>query len=135
MYLLHQTYFLIQKRLEQKLTKKNSITFSQFLILLGLHCKAQASQTEIADFLFLTEATVSRHVAALQKSALLTRKEDPNNRRKHMLTLTPKGIRAFSDAHASIQAELKHVFDVIPKSKRKEISHSFELVLKQLLHK
>ena len=133
MYSIHQTYFLVQKKLEQKLQKVGNISFSQFLILLPLHCKGQTSQNDIADFLHLTEATVSRHINSLSKDGILTRKEDPDNRRKHILALTPKGIKEFTNAHKLIESELKNIFEVIPVKNRTLITKAFDTVLVKLI--
>ena len=135
MYAIHQTYFLIEKRLEHKLRDANGVSFSQFLILLGLHCKKRGSQSAIADFLYLTEATVSRHISALEKEKLLTRKEDPENRRKHILTMTPRGAKAFAGAYALITNELEEMFTVIPGEDREIITNSFHRVATKLKHK
>ena len=132
MYLLHKTYFLIEKKLEHKLHEDKGISFSQFLILLGVHCKKSASQNDIAEFLFLTEATVSRHVSVLHKSRYLKRIDDKKNRRKYILLLTPLGLRKFSRAHALIENELHSIFNVIKLSKRNSISAAFTDVLQQL---
>ncbi len=132
MYSLHETYFLVEKRLEQKLTEVGGITFSQFLIMLPLRCERTACQTEIANFLHLTEATVSRHISGMTKDGYLLRKEDPGNRRKHILSLTPKGTKAFMRAHTLIDAELKDIFDDIPLSDRKYITNTFDTVLNKL---
>ncbi len=135
MYSIHQTYFLAEKRLEQKLRDTKGISFSQFLILLGLHCNSSTSQSGIADFLYLTEATVSRHITALEKVKLLSRKEDPTNRRRHILTMTPKGVVVFTAAHTIIEHELKKVFSIIPEKDRSLISKSFKDVIENLQHK
>ncbi len=135
MYAIHQTYFLAEKRLEHKLHEAKGISFSQFLILLGLHCKAKTSQSAIANFLYLTEATVSRHVTALEKLKYLTRLEDPDNRRRHILTMTPYGAKVFSTAHAIIEGELKEIFTVIPQRDRSLITQSFKGVITKLKYK
>lgn len=135
MYSIHQTYFLAEKRLEHELTLAKGITFSQFLILLGLHCKERTSQSEIADFLYLTEATVSRHITALEAEKLLTRKEDPANRRKHILEMTAHGAKAFAAAHAIIERELKFIFEDIPVKDRAQIAKAFEGVITKLNHR
>ncbi len=135
MYNIHQTHFLVEKHLEQKLSAAKGISFSQFMVLLGLHCKKAPSQTAIAEFLYLTEATVSRHMNTFTKLGYVTRKEDPDNRRKHILTLTPKGTRAFESAQKIIEHELKNIFEVIPLNERTHITSAFEKVIKKLLPK
>jgi MarR family transcriptional regulator for hemolysin len=135
MYSLHQTYFLVEKRLEHQLHEKKEISFSQFLILLALHCNTRTSQSQIADFLYLTEATVSRHISALEEEKLLSRKEDPTNRRKHILTMSAKGQRAFSRAHAIIEDALKELFKDIPSTERSQITCAFNRVITKLIIK
>ncbi len=132
MYSLHETYFMTQKRLEQKLTQSGGITFSQFLILLPLNCHDSASQNDIAEFLHLTEATVSRHVSGLVKNGYIIRHEEKGNRRKHILKLSKSGTSAFMNAHTAIEEELKNIFHIIPTKDRENISKSFELVLANL---
>ena len=132
MYSLHETYFMTQKRLEQKLSLSDGLTFSQFLILLPLHCRDFASQNDIAEFLHLSEATVSRHVTGLVKDGYIIKNEEHGNRRKHILKLSKSGTSAFMKAHAAIEEELKSIFHVIPLKDRENISRSFELVLTKL---
>lgn len=133
MYSLHETYFMTQKRLEQRLAHHDSLTFSQFLILLPLHCQTSASQHDIAEFLHLTEATVSRHVTGLVKDGYIIRHEVEGNRRKHILKLSKKGASAFEKAHTAIEEELQSIFNIIPPKDRKNISDSFDLVLEKLI--
>lgn len=133
MYSLHETYFLIEKRLEKTLGESDGITFSQFLILLPLHCTPNASQSHIADFLHLTEATVSRHITGMEKDGFLLKKEAIGNRRKHVLSLTNKGEKAFKKAHGTIEDELKKIFAVIEEGDRKKVSQIFHVLLKKLI--
>mgnify|MGYP005617183889 FL=1 len=90
MYSVHELYFLVQKRIEMLLSKSKKITFSQFLILVGFQCsqKKSISQSDIAERLHLTEATVSRHISTLVTLGYLLKKEDKDNRRKHQKEIT-----------------------------------------------
>jgi DNA-binding MarR family transcriptional regulator len=137
MYLIHQMHFLIQKHLDQLLLKHKSLTFSQFMIMVGLTCShnGPVSQSTIAAQLDLTEATVSRHIATLVKLGLVKREEDSMNRRKHILSVTKKGSDAFQKARLLIDTELDSLFSVIPAKDRVSITKNFKLVLKNLLTK
>ena len=134
MYSLHETYFLIEKRLEQRLAEDNGITFSQFLIFLPLNCGNDVSQSDAANFLHLTAATVSRHITTMARDGLLQKKEVIGNRRKHTLTMTAKGSTAFKKAHAVIEKELKEIFAVVPEKDRAKISQTFDSVLTTLIN-
>ena len=137
MFSLHEMYFLVQKRLEHVLAKRKSLSFSQFLILVGFECSHDAvvSQSIIADRLNLTEATVSRHISTLVEQGLLSRTEDKANRRKHIIAITTKGASTFKKTAAIIHAELDTVFSSITEKDRKNIMKNFSTVLNQLLGK
>lgn len=137
MYSIHQMYFLVQKHLEHSLSKSKSISFSQFMILVGFRCSTSGpvSQSAIAEQLYLTEATVSRHISTLVDLGLLSRTEDKANRRKHIIKITPKGIKAFESARKVIDDQLNSVFSVIKEKERAGIMKNFEEVLSALLSK
>lgn len=133
MYSIHQTHFLIEKHLEHQLAEAKCISFAQFLVLLPICRGDHISQTDIADATFLTEATVSRHMSALTEEGLLSRKEDPDNRRKHILALTQKGEKELIKAQKIIEKVSKNVFDGIPLNERAHIARFFDGIVKGLL--
>jgi DNA-binding MarR family transcriptional regulator len=137
MYSIHQMYFLVQKHLEHALSTDKAISFSQFMILVGFRCSdsTQVSQSCIADQLYLTEATVSRHISTLVDLGLLSREEDKKNRRKHIIKITAKGTKAFEVAHKVMDKELNSTFSVIKEKDRASIIKNFEHVLSNLLTK
>lgn len=137
MYSIHQMHFLVQKHLEHVLLQHKSLSFSQFMILVGFTCSAEASvsQSCIADRLNLTEATVSRHISSLVELGLLSRSEDKENRRKHIISITEKGKKAFTSASAIIDKELASVFSSVKEKDRDAIMKNFSTVLSQLLTK
>ncbi len=137
MYSVHQMYFLVEKHLEQALLRSKSISFSQFMILVGFRCSdsGPVSQSLIADHLHLTEATVSRHISTLVDMGLLSREEDKANRRKHIIKITAKGSKAFESSKKVIDKELGSIFSVIKEKDRENIMKNFDAVLNILLSK
>ena len=137
MYSIHELYFLVQKHLEQVLSKHKSLSFSQFLILVGFKCSptVAVSQSSIAERLNLTEATVSRHVSTLVALDLLSRTEDLSNRRKYTITLTSKGKKVFDAASSLIDKELSVIFSSIKEKDRAGIMKNFSTILSQLQSK
>ena len=141
MYSIHQMYFLVQKHLEHTLLQHKSISFSQFMILVGCNCSSLSSpdkavsQSAIAEQLYLTEATVSRHISTLVDLGYLSKKNDTANRRKHKIIVTKKGAMSFTKAETIINKELEMIFSVIKKSNRTLIIQNFERVLSLLLVK
>ncbi len=134
MYALHQAHFLIEKHLSDALAKKDTITFSQFLVLLALSCQCskRSTQREIADFLFLTEATVSRHIGTLVDAGYLERSENPESRRENILTLTRSGTDALAVAQTEIDARLTAIFDGVPQDIQQHAQQLFDRIIRHL---
>jgi len=130
---IHQMHVLIEKHLEQRLAEQNNISFAQFLVLLPVRCPAHVSQSQIAESTNLTEATVSRHMSTLTEEGFLTRTEDPDNRRKHILALTAKGERAITDAKIVLEAALEDLFSDVSLKDRTLISTTFDRITTKLL--
>lgn len=127
-------HFLVQKHLEHVLLQHKSLSFSQFMILVGFTCSSDASvsQSCIADRLNLTEATVSRHISSLVELGLLSRSEDKKNRRKHVISITEKGKKTFASASLIIDKELVNIFSSIQVKDREAIMKIFSTVLSKI---
>jgi DNA-binding MarR family transcriptional regulator len=137
MYTIHQMCFLVQKHLEHVLSAKKSLSFSQFMILVGFKCSdvGDVSQSEIAERLNLTAATVSRHISTLVDHGYLERANDAKNRRKHIITITSKGKKAFEKASHVIESELAKLFQPIREKERTSIMKSFSTIVHSLMAK
>lgn len=66
-----------------------------WLVLISLKTRRLASQRELADAVGITEATLTHHLNAMDASGLIIRRRDPENRRVHLVELTPAGEEAF----------------------------------------
>jgi MarR family transcriptional regulator for hemolysin len=66
-----------------------------WLVLISLKTRRLASQRELADAVGIREATLTHHLNAMDASGLITRRRDPENRRVHLVALTPAGEKAF----------------------------------------
>jgi DNA-binding MarR family transcriptional regulator len=137
MYSIHQVYSLVQKHLEQSLIKSKALSFSQFMVLIGFTCSPETplSQSAIAEYSNLTEATVSRHITTLVSLGHLSKEENKENRRKHRITITKKGLTAFQKAENIIDKELLTIFSTISEKDRTNIMKNFNNTLTLLLSK
>jgi MarR family transcriptional regulator, transcriptional regulator for hemolysin len=66
-----------------------------WLVLLNLKIGRAANQRELAEAVGVTEATLTHHLNAMERSGLLTRRRDRENRRIHVVELTDAGETAF----------------------------------------
>ena len=66
-----------------------------WLVVLNLKSGRAANQRELAASVGVSEATLTHHLNAMEKSGLLTRRRDPENRRIHLVELTDTGEAMF----------------------------------------
>jgi MarR family transcriptional regulator for hemolysin len=66
-----------------------------WLVLISLKSGQLASQRELADAVGIRGATLTHHLNAMESAGLVTRRRDPENRRLHLVELTPQGDALF----------------------------------------
>ena len=66
-----------------------------WLVLISLKSGQLASQRELADAIGIQGATLTHHLDAMESAGLVTRRRDPQNRRLHLVELTPAGDALF----------------------------------------
>lgn len=66
-----------------------------WLILLALKSRRWRAQRELAEAVGVEGATLTHHLAALERRGLVSRERDPANRRAHRVELTEAGDEAF----------------------------------------
>jgi MarR family transcriptional regulator for hemolysin len=66
-----------------------------WLILLALKAGRPATQRELARAVGIEGATLTHHLAGLERDGLVTRERDPENRRVHRVELTKQGDALF----------------------------------------
>jgi MarR family transcriptional regulator for hemolysin len=67
-----------------------------WLILITLKSQKLANQRQLAAAVGIQGATLTHHLNAMESAGILTRRRDPDNRRVHLVELTPAGDALFS---------------------------------------
>ena len=67
------------------------VTVAQCRLLLELGLRGPSSACDLAESLALDQSTLSRTADGLVMAGLATRSEDPGNRRRQILDLSPRG--------------------------------------------
>lgn len=91
---------LIQQ-LYRPFLKPLKLTYSQYLVMLVLWEKDTVYVTDICTCLHLDIGTVSPLLKRMEKAGLLTRRRDPNDERKVVISLTDQG--------KSLQEQARHI--------------------------
>lgn len=81
--------------------------------LLDVVAREQLSPTEIARHLELPAPAVSRRVEALERLSLIARALDPNDARRHVLSLTAAGRTRLAEAATTVERETESFLDVL----------------------
>jgi DNA-binding MarR family transcriptional regulator len=100
-YLIQHLAAVMGRQSDQVLQEQLGIGLSQFKILMVLEWNPRVQQKAIADSLGQTEASVSRQIKLLKDKKLLTTKQDPQNRRRHITVPTTLGMQ-ITEAATSI---------------------------------
>ena len=66
-----------------------------WLVLISVKSQQAASQRELAAAAGIQGATLTHHLNAMESAGLVTRRRDPENRRTHLVQLTPAGDALF----------------------------------------
>ena len=66
-----------------------------WLVLISVKSRQAASQRELAAAAGIQGATLTHHLNAMESAGLVTRRRDPENRRTHLVQLTPAGDALF----------------------------------------
>jgi len=68
---------------------------SVWLVLLAVRVRAAENQRQIAQQAGIQGPTLTHHLNAMERDGLLVRRRDPQNRRVHIVELTPAGEQLF----------------------------------------
>ncbi len=130
MYSLHVLQGELEKRIETVLAKKDNLSLSQYLVLVGFASSVGSlSQAKLAEKLRLTEATISRHIGILIERGLLARKKEVNNKKSYALSLTPLGIEVFQKTEERILEEVEKYFSILSKQEKVETASILRKVI------
>jgi len=113
---LHKLAFVIDRKTDQILLERLGISLSQYLLMYGAASKFQTTQCGVAKFLNLTQAAISRQVEGLVERDLLKKTQNEENRREHLLVLTPSGQKTFEEAQELIHVTFTELLENIPSS-------------------
>ena len=81
-----------------------------WLVMISLKSGQLASQRELAEAVGVQGATLTHHLNAMESAGLVTRRRDPENRRLHLVELTPAGDALFlrlRDAATAFDQQLR----------------------------
>ena len=90
-YLLHHLSFLLDKEVDNALTEELDLSLSQLKVLYVLDKWPYSQQRSVARILGQDDSGVSRIINHLAQRGLVKRKDNPKDRRQHIIAMTSAG--------------------------------------------
>jgi DNA-binding MarR family transcriptional regulator len=134
-YKIHKAVFLLDKMSDQILQDRLNLGFSQFLVLMALAGQPKAPQKFVAAQLDQTQAAVSRQVDILVDLKLVSRMQNPENRREHILALTKSGLKAYRDGLSAIDERFDKLFSIWQKSEKANLIQALDKLVFEIRSK
>lgn len=79
------------ERLQARALGLADLTAAQYMILANLHEKDGRPLGELADVMRCSKSTITGVVDTMERKGLVAREPNPDDRRSHLLRLTPRG--------------------------------------------
>ena len=98
----------------KRMLSEVGVTGPQRLVIRALGRQPGSSPAEVARLLHLNPGSVTRLVAALERSGMVRRREDPSDSRKLRLLLTAKGARIDAATGGTVEDAVHSVLSRIP---------------------
>ncbi len=100
---------------------EETVTIPQFRTLVVLERHSGINLNGLADELGVNASTAMRMIDRLLAAGLVTRAENPNNRREVLLGLTAEGIKLVNDVTRRRRAEIAAIVTAMPAERRNEL--------------
>jgi DNA-binding MarR family transcriptional regulator len=100
---------------------EDTVTLTQFRTLVVLHGHGVINLNRLADLLAVNSSTAMRMIDRLLASELVSRRDNPANRREVLLDLTDEGHRLVQQVSDARRAEIARIVKAMPAGERNEL--------------
>jgi DNA-binding MarR family transcriptional regulator len=109
-YKLHEVVIRLDAYAQRELLSPMGLTYPEFLVLMAVGEGAPAPHQVVAGRIGASKSLVSQRVKTLEAKRMLRQVTNPENRREHFLTMTPRGSTTLSRAYAALLEASEDVF-------------------------
>lgn len=112
--------------------ERYQISMNELRVLTTLAPLGEAASHEVGTVAGMHPMNVSRAVAALTRHKRIQQRPDPENRRRKLLTLTPKGWKLHADLMPHVQQVASTVFATLEPDELEVLSRLIDKMTSQL---
>ena len=123
-YILIRMYRMINQlnRNTAHIAAEYDLTLSQFGVLEALYHVGDLTVGEVKEKILSSDGTIPVVVKNLEKRGLLFRKQDPQDKRKSILSLTEQGKKVISEAYPVNEKMIRDQMSVWTREEKKQLS-------------
>lgn len=127
-FLIQHLAFSLGRLNDQILQEQLGVGFSQFKLMMVLEKMPHIQQKDIAQALNQTEASISRQIKLLHNKGFLQTEVSPQNRRKHITTLTAKGLRYTDESMRILNQHYQPLFATLTARQLEQFAETLSLL-------
>jgi DNA-binding MarR family transcriptional regulator len=129
---LHEWFSIFRRSLMGNFftyAKNNGLTMAQFGALLRIYHKGACGVSDIGSELGVTNSAASQMLERLVQLKLISRSEDPNDRRVKQIVLTDKGTRIFQESTLAFQTWMEDLAQTMTDEEQEQVRRSLVLLI------
>ncbi len=127
-YTIGKTNWYMKTLLNNLLKDGFNITNEQWIVLKVISSNPAASQTEIAEISLKDKTNITRILDLLEKSSLIVRRRDENDRRMNRIHITEKGTNKLEEVYPVTQKTEKICTSSLNKKQVKELVKTLDAI-------
>ena len=131
---LHQWFEIFRRHLMGSFSgfaRDNGLTMAQFGVMLQLHHKGACGVSDIGSELGVTNSAASQMLDRLLQLDLITRSEDPVDRRVKQIDLTEKGNQILHGSHHSYHVWLEDLLDTMTAEEKEQVTQAMATLIEK----
>jgi len=125
-------YSMIRKRIAAKYLKEENLNAFESILLSIVYKHKECSQDKIGEITLFDGASIARALKKLEDRGFVSRKADPNNRRKKLVHITDAGQKLYDEVRKAFHASNETMFDGITSEEQQQLESILTKVYKNL---
>src|SRR4030043_2032331 len=111
--------------------RDNGLTMAQFGAILRLFHKGACAVSDIGNDLGVTNSAASQMLERLVQLKLITRSEDPDDRRVKQIVLTEKGNLIFQESSLAFQTWMEDLAKTMTPEEQEQVQRSLVILIEK----
>jgi DNA-binding MarR family transcriptional regulator len=129
---LHEWFGIFRRRVMGNFfnyARDNGLTMAQFGAMLRIYHKGACGVSDIGNILGVTNSAASQMLERLVQMKLISRSEDPNDRRGKQIVLTDKGRQMLQESSLGFQSWMDDLAQTMTTAEREQVRNALVILI------